>query len=260
MMREDGFSRRALWLLVLLTALVWFCNLDYRKLVRPDEGRYAEIPREMVATGDYLTPRLNGLKYFEKPALQYWATAISYEVFGEKHWAARLWPALTGFLGILFTAFVGMQLWGRRAGAYAGLILASATLYVGIGHLLTLDMGVTFFLNAGVLCLCMAQRERMPETSRNWMLAGWASLGLAILSKGLIGAVLPAGAFFVYSLLCRDFAAWKKLEILKGVALLLLVTAPWFIWVCIVNPDFFYFFFIHEHILRFLTPGANRPG
>ncbi|MDB5807415.1 MAG: glycosyl transferase family 39 [Betaproteobacteria bacterium] len=260
MMRETQFSRRALWLLALLLALVWFCNLDYRKLVRPDEGRYAEIPREMVATGDWLTPRLNGLKYFEKPALQYWATAAAYEAFGETHWAARLWPALTGFFGILFTAFAGMRLWGRQAGVYAGLICASTTLYIGIGHLLTLDMGVTAFLNAGVLCLALAQRETRPELSRNWMLAAWASLGLAILSKGLIGAVLPGGAFVVYSLICGDFAAWKKLQIGRGLLVLLLITAPWFVWVSMVNPDFAHFFFIHEHWDRFVNPGHKRTG
>ncbi len=259
-MNGQAYSRRAVWLLVLLLALIWFCNLDYRKLVRPDEGRYAEIPREMVASGDWLTPRLNGLKYFEKPALQYWATAAAYEAFGETHWAARLWPALTGFLGILFTAFAGARLWGRQAGVYAGLICASSVLYIGIGHLLTLDMGVSFFLNAGVLALALAQRARRPESTRNWMLLAWASIGLAILSKGLIGAALPGAAFVIYSLVCRDFSAWKKLHIARGIALMLAITAPWFIWVSIVNPGFAWFFFIHEHIQRFLTPGANRPG
>jgi 4-amino-4-deoxy-L-arabinose transferase-like glycosyltransferase len=260
MIRASGFSRRTIWLLLLLLALIWFCNLDYRKLVRPDEGRYAEIPREMVATGDWLTPRLNGLKYFEKPALQYWATAAAYEAFGETHWAARLWPALTGFLGILFTAFAGMRLWGRQAGTYAGLICASSILYIGIGHLNTLDMGVSFFLNAGVLALVLAQRAARPESTRNWMLVAWATLGLAILSKGLIGAVLPGAAFVVYSLVCGDFAAWKKLHIAKGVALMLAITAPWFIWVSIVNRDFAQFFFIHEHWDRFFKTEHRRTG
>ena len=260
MIREPVFSRRALWLLLVALALVWFCNLDYRKLVRPDEGRYAEIPREMVASGDWLTPRLNDLKYFEKPALQYWATAASFEVFGEKHWAARLWPALTGFLGILFTAFVGVRLWGRQAGIYAGLICASSLLYIGIGHLLTLDMGVSFFLNVGVLSLALAQRAQWPNSTRNWMLVAWVSLGLAILSKGLIGAVLPGAAFVAYSILNGDLAAWKRLHILKGLLLMLLVTAPWFIWVSIVNPDFFDFFFIHEHWDRFFKSEHKRLG
>ena len=79
--------------LVLAFALIWFANLDYRRLIHPDEGRYAEIPREMVASGDWLTPRLDGIKYFEKPALQYWLTAAAYETFVIRQWTARLWPA-----------------------------------------------------------------------------------------------------------------------------------------------------------------------
>ena len=92
--------RHILWLLAVM-AILWFANLDYRHLAQPDEGRYAEIPREMLASGDWVTPRLNGLKYFEKPALQYWATGVAFQLFGEHEWSARLWTALTGFLGIL---------------------------------------------------------------------------------------------------------------------------------------------------------------
>src|SRR6266513_192883 len=96
---SEGNSRNRLLALLAAFSLAWFCNLGYRQLVKPDEGRYAEIPREMVASGDWLTPRLNGYKYFEKPALQYWATAVSFSVFGQNEWAARLWPGMAGLLG-----------------------------------------------------------------------------------------------------------------------------------------------------------------
>ena len=95
---------------------IWFSNLEYRRLVHPDEGRYAEIPREMVVSGDWVTPRLNGIKYFEKPALQYWLTAAAYEAFGIHPWTARLWPALSGFLGVLFVGYVGLRLGGPTLG------------------------------------------------------------------------------------------------------------------------------------------------
>ena len=96
------WPRRVL-LLIATLLVIWFGPLNYRHLVKPDEGRYAEIPREMVTTGDWLTPHLNGVLYFEKPALQYWATAAAYEVFGQHEWTARLWPALTGFAGFLIS-------------------------------------------------------------------------------------------------------------------------------------------------------------
>jgi hypothetical protein len=93
-----AFSRRAWTLLAILMGVAWFANLDVRKLQHPDEGRYAEIAREMVATGDWVTPRLNGIKYFEKPPLQYWLTAARFRAFEVDEWPARLPAALAGFL------------------------------------------------------------------------------------------------------------------------------------------------------------------
>ena len=121
-------SARALWALFIAVALVWFATLDARHLVHPDEGRYAEIAREMAASGDWVTPRLNDLKYFEKPPLQYWLTAAAFRAFGVHEWTARLWPALAGFLGVLAIAAAGYALGGRLLGAYAGLALATMVL------------------------------------------------------------------------------------------------------------------------------------
>src|SRR6185369_12168315 len=103
-------------LLIALLAALWLGSLGLRPLYKPDEGRYGEIPREMVASGDWLTPRLNGFKYFEKPPLQYWATAAAFTVFGINDWAARLWPALTGFLGVLLVWLIGNRAFGPPVG------------------------------------------------------------------------------------------------------------------------------------------------
>src|SRR5205823_6593521 len=121
-------------------------TLDARHLVHPDEGRYAEIAREMAATGDWVTPRLNGLKYFEKPPLQYWLTAIAYRVFGVHEWTARLWPALAGFLAVLALGAAGYALGGVTLGAYAGLVLGTTLWHAGIAQIVTLDSGLSFFL------------------------------------------------------------------------------------------------------------------
>ena len=102
-----AYSRRAWTLLAIVAAIAWFANLDVRKLQHPDEGRYAEIAREMVASGDWVTPRLNGIKYFEKPPLQYWLTAASFEAFELDEWTARLPGAMAGFLTILVVAYAG---------------------------------------------------------------------------------------------------------------------------------------------------------
>src|SRR5689334_12058440 len=100
---------------LLAIAILWFATLGTRRLLDPDEGRYAEISREMLVTGDWITPRLNGIKYFEKPPLQYWATAVAYEAFGQNEFTARLWLGLTSFAGVIFAWFAASRLFSAEA-------------------------------------------------------------------------------------------------------------------------------------------------
>jgi 4-amino-4-deoxy-L-arabinose transferase-like glycosyltransferase len=249
---------KQVWWLIIAVAAIWFSNLEYRKLIKPDEGRYAEIPREMVASGDWVTPRLNDLKYFEKPPLQYWATATAYELFGEHHWTSRLWAALTGFAGILLVWFAGLRLFGREAANYAAILLGSSMLYALMAHINTLDMGVTFFITLGIAGLLLGQSETDRKKQRNWMLLAWAGLALAVLSKGLMGLVLPGAALFIYMVVQRDFSVLRRMYWLPGLGVFLLITAPWFYLVMKANPEFFQFFFIHEHLERFTTKVHGR--
>ncbi|HVR94321.1 MAG TPA: phospholipid carrier-dependent glycosyltransferase, partial [Casimicrobiaceae bacterium] len=212
-----ALTRRGVVVLLLVFTAIWFSNLDYRRLVHPDEGRYAEIPREMVASGDWITPRLNGIKYFEKPALQYWITAAAYSIFGVHHWTARVWPALSGFLGVLFIGYVGLRLGGPLLGLYSAAVLGGSAWYVLNAHILTLDAGVTFWMSVGLGSLFIAQRDdATPAEERGWMLAAWAALALAVLSKGLIGVVLPGVAMVIYTLLRRDWSLWRRLHLIGG--------------------------------------------
>jgi 4-amino-4-deoxy-L-arabinose transferase-like glycosyltransferase len=254
----DRISTKRIWWLVIAVTLIWFANLEYRKLIKPDEGRYAEIPREMLVSGDWTTPRLNDLKYFEKPPLQYWATATAYTVFGEHQWTSRLWTALTGFAGIMLVWFAGLRLFGREAANYAAILLGSSMLYVLMAHINTLDMGVTFFLTLGIVSLLLGQSETDKRKQRNWMMLAWASLALAVLSKGLMGLVLPGAALFIYMVVQRDFSVLKRMHWLHGLAVFLLVTAPWFYLVMKANPEFFQKFFIYEHYTRFTTKDLGR--
>ena len=252
-------TRAAHLLLIAVFAVLWFGNLDYRKLVRPDEGRYAEIPREMVVTGNWLTPRLNAIKYFEKPPLQYWATAAAYKAFGEHEWTARLWPALTGFAGVLFACFIGAALFGATTGLYAALVLATSMGYMFVAHLATLDMGFTFFMMLAMGGFLLGLSDRPPErTRRRWIYLAWIGMALAVLSKGLAGIVLPLLVLGVYVVLQRDWGLTRKLRPISGGLLFLAIAAPWFIAVSAVNPEFPSFFFIHEHFARFLTNVHHR--
>lgn len=255
----QAWRRGAFWLLLILFAVAWFGGLGYRDLNQPDEGRYAEIPREMVASGNWVTPRLDGLKYFEKPPLQYWATAVNYELFGQSNATARLWTALLGFLTVPWVFFLGVRLFDRRTALYASAITASCLMWVAMGHINTLDMGVSALLAFGVGALALAQnRRQQPRYVMGWMLFGWAMLAGAMLTKGLIGLVLPGGAVVFYTLWQRDWALWRHLHLGKGIVLLFVLCAPWFILISRQNPHFLWFFFIHEHFLRYATPEADR--
>ncbi len=252
-----------MWLLrsglLAVALLIWFSNLDYRKLIKPDEGRYAEISREMAVTGDWVTPRLNGIKYFEKPPLQYWAGAAAMDQFGAKEWTARVWTATTGVLGILLAWFTGARLFGERAGAFAAVVLGSSLMYVAMGHLNTLDMGLTFFLFAALCAFLLAHRDIAGDRANAiWMHVAWAAMAGAVLSKGLIGIVIPAATLVLYSIAQRDLQIWRRLHLITGLILFFAICAPWFVLVSLRNPEFPWFFFIHEHFLRFTTKIHQR--
>jgi 4-amino-4-deoxy-L-arabinose transferase-like glycosyltransferase len=251
--------RRLGWLAWLMLAAAWFSTLQVRALLDPDEGRYAEIPREMLASGDWITPRFDGLKYFEKPPLQYWATAAAYAGFGVSEWSSRLWSVGLAFACLpLVYAWVA-RLYGTGSALAALLTLAVSPFFVVVGHLNLLDGAFTFWLTAAVLAFTVAQSSppaSAPE--RRWMLAAWALAALAVLSKGIVVGVLAGGTLVLYTLIERDAAPWRRLHPAAGGALFLGVAAPWFVAVSLRNPSFPEFFFVHEHFTRFLTTVHQR--
>ncbi|MFO1397096.1 MAG: glycosyltransferase family 39 protein [Burkholderiales bacterium] len=256
-----SLSRRAWWLLALAFAVAWFAALDARRLQHPDEGRYAEIAREMAATDDWLTPRLNGLKYFEKPPLQYWLGAATFDLLGVDEWTARLPTAVAGFLAVIAVGFTAARLATPEAGAYAALVLAGTVWHIGLAQILTLDSVLSAGLTATLCAFLLAQRPALsPREQCGWMLAAYAAAALATLTKGLVALVIPGGALVAYTLATRDWGPWRRLHLLPGLALYLLIAAPWFVMVSRANPEFAQFFFIHEHVERFLTESHNRTG
>jgi 4-amino-4-deoxy-L-arabinose transferase-like glycosyltransferase/multidrug transporter EmrE-like cation transporter len=243
----------------LIGVLLWFGLLDHRPLIDPDEGRYAEIAREFLASGDWTTPRLNTLIYLEKPPLQSWATALAFKLVGVGNGTARLFPALAGLAGILLAAYAGRRLYSPLAGLYAALILASGLLYFAAGHFNSLDMALAFFTETAVFALALALHPgATPAEHGFWVHAMWVACALGVLTKGLVGLVLPFVALAIYSLVFRDYAVWKRLSPAVGAALFLLLTAPWFVAVALANSDFVRFFFVHEHFERFLTTAHHR--
>jgi len=253
------FSNRVKILLaVAFLAIAWFVGLGHRDLFQTDEGRYAEIPREMLVTGDWVTPRLDGLKYFEKPPLQYWATAVSYSLFGESNATSRLWTALLGFLGILMTAFAARRLYDARTAWGTAWMLVGSAYYIVMGHFNTLDMGVSFFMSGSLFGFLLAMQAEDVRLRRVFMYLAWGSAALATLSKGLEAVVLPGAVFVLYVLITREWFRFKQLHFVGGLLIYIVVSVPWFLLVSLRNPDFAQFFFIHEHFERFLTTVHHR--
>ena len=247
------------WWPWIFLAAFWFATVPVRPLVDPDEGRYAEIPREMATTGDWVTPRLNGLKYFEKPPLQYWATAATYSVFGFSEWTARLWTVGLGFLCLPMVFGWTRRLYGENAGFAAMAALAVSPYYQLIAHLNILDSGFAFFLAAAVFAFALGQSSPEGSSSeRRWMLLAWLAAALAVLTKGIVVGVLAGATLVAYTAIERDLRPWRRLHLTLGLPLFLLVTVPWFVAVSARNASFLQFFFVHEHFARFLTKVHKR--
>lgn len=256
-----SLPRSAWWLMAIVAVIAWFAPLDFRHLQHPDEGRYAEIAREMAATGDYVTPRLNDLKYFEKPPLQYWLGALTFRLFGVDEWTARLPTALAGFLAVIVVGIAGARLAGRDTGAYAALVLLGCVWHIGLAHLLSLDGLLGFWMTLALCAFLCAQRDGLlPAQVRNAMLLCYAALAAATLTKGLVAPAIAGATLVLYSIVTRDLGPWRRLHAVAGTLLFLVIAAPWFAIVSSRNPEFARFFFVHEHFERFLTETHNRTG
>ncbi|OXI90711.1 4-amino-4-deoxy-L-arabinose transferase [Burkholderia sp. AU31652] len=254
-------NRITLVLLVIALAIVWFAPLGLRHLIPSDEGRYAEMAREMFVTGDWITPRYNGYKYFEKPPLQTWLNALTFAWFGIGEWQARLYTAVASFAGILLVGYTGARLFNPLSGFLAAVVLASSPYWNLMGHFNALDMGLAFWMALSLCSLLLAQRPGLrPAAARGWMWACWAAMAFAVLSKGLVGLILPGAVLVLYTLIARDWALWKRLYLVSGLVIFFAIVTPWFVLVQQRNPEFFNFFFIVQQFRRYLTPEQNRPG
>ncbi|TFW20096.1 glycosyltransferase family 39 protein [Duganella callida] len=254
-------SRTCRYTLIAVFILASLLVLHVRTLVPPDEGRYAEMAREMFFSGDWITTRLNGIKYFEKPPLHTWMSALSFAAFGVGEWQARLWNGVCGIAGVLLVGYTGSRVFSRTAGLYAAAILASMVFWSAGSQFNTLDIGVAATMCISLCALLLAQRDdAAPAQRRNWMLACWAGMALSLLAKGLIGLALPGAVLVLYALLSGDRAIARRLHPWTGGALFLAIALPWFLLVAARNPEQPQFFFIHEHWDRFFLKTHHREG
>ena len=233
---------------------IYLTPLGTHPLFEPDEGRYAEIPREMAESGDYITPKLNYVKYFEKPALTYWMIAAGYKIFGECEFPARLPSALAALLGIGAAWGFGTRVFGKRTGILAATVLGTSFLYFAIGTLALTDMPVSAFITVAMAAFYLGA----SSSDKRWYLIFYSAMALAVLTKGLIGIVLPVGIIFWYAVFTKKWRLLPHVLYAPGILLFFVISVPWFYLVCRENPDFFRFFFIQEHFLRYATRMHSR--
>lgn len=239
---------------------LYLVPLGGRPLIIPDETRYAEIPREMVVTGDWTVPRINGERYFEKPVLGYWLTAVSLILFGENNFAVRFPQAMATGLTALLVFLLSLQV--RRTDSWhpwlAVLIYLTSLSVLGIGTFAVLDPIFSFFLS-GCLCFFFLASEKIPGSPREkiFLLCAGIMAGLAFLTKGFLACAIPVLVAVPYLLIQRrpwDMARMVWLPLLGA----LLVSLPWSIDIHFREPDFWHFFFWNEHIRRFLSETAQH--
>ncbi len=251
---KPSFWRRTpLVLAVLLGAslllLLW--QLGAYGLIDVDEGRYAEVPREMLVTGDWLTPRLNFVNFFDKPPLLYWGIAATYAIVGVSEWAARFVPALSALLGIIAAYALGRRMFGLRAGFLSGIILLTCLMWTVMARVVLTDMVVSSLVFCALATWWLAISESDARRRTGFLALFWICLGLGMLAKGPVAPVLCGGAVFFYLLICKRWRDLKKMGWMWGLPLFIAVAAPWYLAIAARHPEFNNAFWFEQNFARF---------
>lgn len=225
-------------------------------LVDADEGRYAQIPHEMLARGDWVTPTINGIKFFDKPPLTYWSVMGTYSLLGTTEFAARLAMALFALAGIAATYALGRRAFGPRAGFLSAVILTTTLMWPVMGRVVITDTPLASMTTCALALWWLGHTEK-SNRKNFWFALFWVCLGLGVLAKGPVAVVLAFGAIMPYLVWCRPRNGWK-MGFAWGVPLLVLVAAPWFVAVALRNPEFNHLFWYKQNFQRF-TGGAGVP-
>ncbi|HUY28635.1 MAG TPA: phospholipid carrier-dependent glycosyltransferase [Candidatus Binataceae bacterium] len=259
-------ASRSRWLRIAMTAIVaailYLPGLGRPALWEPDEGRYAEIAREMALSGDLVTPRNDYVRYFEKPPLVYWTAAAAIRIFGTTEFAVRLPAALFTAGQAAIVCAIGEVMFGAAAGLLGALALALSPLVFAFARFATLDPALAFFLSAAMGAFLAASRA--PDfgagAGRRWMLASAAMLALGTLVKGPVALVLGGAIALVWMLAERRTRELARMPLVSCAIVYLAIVMPWFVIAEHRNPGFLEFFFVHEHLERYMVSQEHGWG
>ncbi len=256
--RSRRFRAVYFFLLLLVASGMFFVGIGRLALIEPDEGRNAEVAREMLAKGDWITPHFNNFSYLDKPPVFFWAVASSFKMGGLSEASARFPSALAALLTVFLAWFLARRMFENTTGLYAGIVLATAPLVVVFARDVIFDMTLTFFVTGAMVCYWL--RETSAERQKQLDILFFAAMGLATLTKGPVGFLLPLLSIAVYQALRGKFARLKDLNWILGLATFFAVTLPWFIAVSMRHPDFPGYAFWQESLERFATGHSHRAG
>jgi len=251
-------SRIAAAILALSAVFVLFHDLGGAALFNPDEGRNAEIAREVLETGDWITPYYNFLPRIEKPMFFYAATAASFKLFGVSETAARL-PSALAALGILvITYFFVRRIAGAWAALWSALVLVTAVQFNIFARIVIVDMVLAFFITTALMAFYLASIAELQNVKRRYHFLMYAAAAGATLVKGPIGFIFPGMIVVAYITARRKWSALKEMELGWGVLIFLLIVTPWYAAAEMRRPGYLAYFLGQEHFVRFLTPHFNR--
>lgn len=249
-----SLRKTLMWGFVVVVLFGW---LGTRGLNEPDEGRYAEIGREMAASGDWLMPRLNGFEHLQKPPLLYWATALSLRLFGVNEWAARL-PSALAALGTLYLTYrIATTLFAPAVGTAALLILLSTAEFVLLSRTLTPDMMLTFWITLSIACLVESLARSGGRPGR---MGFFVAMGLGFLCKGPLALVVPISAALGWQIGSRRRRENPRFEWGVGLSISLAIAASWFVLVGLQHPSLVRYFLGYELFDRFRACRSGALG
>jgi 4-amino-4-deoxy-L-arabinose transferase-like glycosyltransferase len=253
-LHPSALAKRVYVLIFLIIIAFYLYGLGQLPLLGPDEPRYAEVAREMLLRGDYITPTLGGYTWFEKPSLLYWMMAASFKVFGVSEWAARLGPALCGLLTIVAIAFVGHEI---KRGLSTVVVTATCLGLIVFSRAASFDIVVTMTATWALACFLLRELTKR----RGYLIGFYSFVGLSLLAKGLVGVVIPFGVVGAYYLLRRAWPArsvWVSL--IWGVPVALAVSAVWYGPVIAKHGwTFIDEFFVQHHFARYVSNKYHHP-
>jgi 4-amino-4-deoxy-L-arabinose transferase-like glycosyltransferase len=237
-----------------LATLICFFHLGTYGLWEPDEARYAEVAREMLVLHDFVVPHLNYVPYVEKPPLLYWLTALAMRLFGGNEFAARFVNASAAVTGVLAVYCFALRVFGLRHAICASVILATSALYAEMAQVLTTDMLLTATTTIALFAFFLHW-----STGGRWCWIAYVAMGLAVLTKGPVGIVVPLSVTTLFLAYERDRrGAIRRFHVLGGLALTVAIAAPWFVAISLRQPDFLHFYFVGEHLQRFFDASYSH--